>query len=206
MPDQDSVIKKELCNAMKELYSQKFLTDIGGNVSCRAADEESIWISPSAVRKNQVNPENLVKVSLDGSILEKSKGNNPPSVELKIHLAIYEEDDDYNAVVHSHGPYTTAFSIAPVEIPPLTDETQILVPNLKESFVSYAPRGSAELASAVSELITDSGIAIIQNHGLFAAATTLEHAIILTRAVEETIRLYCIARQIGGELTILPEI
>jgi ribulose-5-phosphate 4-epimerase/fuculose-1-phosphate aldolase len=71
---------------------------------------------------------------------------------LKLHLAIYEEDEDYNAVVHSHGPYATAFSIAPMEIPPLTDETQILVPNLKNSLVSYAPRGSAELASAVSPL------------------------------------------------------
>ncbi|MFX0113949.1 MAG: class II aldolase/adducin family protein [Candidatus Hodarchaeota archaeon] len=204
MPDHDSVIKKELCNAMQELYSQKFLTDIGGNVSCRAADRESIWISPSGVRKNRVNPEDLVKVSLDGIILERSEGSKHPSVELKLHLAIYEEDEDYNAVVHSHGPYATAFSIAPMEIPPLTDETQILVPNLQDSFVSYAPRGSVELASAVSEIITDSGIAVIQNHGLFTAATTLEHAIILTRAVEETIRLYCIAKQIGGELAILP--
>ncbi|MHA2369057.1 MAG: class II aldolase/adducin family protein [Candidatus Hodarchaeales archaeon] len=205
MPDQDSNIKSRLCNAMKELYSQGFLTDIGGNVSCRAADEESIWISPSGIRKNQVNPEDLVKVSLDGATLEESEGKKHPSVELKLHLAIYEEDEDYNAVVHSHGPYATAFSIAPMEIPPLTDETQILVPNLKNSLVSYAPRGSAELASAVSEIITDSSIAIIQNHGLFTAATTLEHAIILTRAVEENIRLYCLAKQIGGELSVLPD-
>ncbi|MHA2498444.1 MAG: hypothetical protein ACXAEL_02650 [Candidatus Hodarchaeales archaeon] len=40
---------------------------------------------------------------------------------------------------------------------------------------------------------------------MFTAATTLEHAIILTRAVEENIRLYCLAKQIGGELSVLPD-
>lgn len=205
MPDQDSNIKSKLCDAMKELYSQGFLTDLGGNVSCRAADEESIWITPSGVQKNRVNPEDLVRVALDGAVIEKAESQMPPSVELNLHLAIYEEDDDYNAVVHSHGPYSTAFSIAPVDIPPMTDEMEILVPNLREYVVSYAPRGSIELASAVSEIITDIGIAIMQNHGLVTAASTLEHAIVLTRAVEENVHLYCIAKQIGGELSVLPD-
>lgn len=174
-------------------------------MSCRAPDEESIWITPSGVQKNQVNPEDLVRVALDGAVIEKSASQMPPSVELRLHLAIYEEDDDYNAVIHSHGPYSTAFSIAPVDIPPMTEEMEILVPNLREYVVSYAARGSAELASTVSEIITDIGIAIMQNHGLVAAASTLDHAIVLTRAVEENIRLYCLAKQIGGDLSVLPD-
>ncbi|MFQ5979040.1 MAG: class II aldolase/adducin family protein [Candidatus Heimdallarchaeota archaeon] len=205
MPDHDLAIKQELCEAIKELYSQQFLTDFGGNVSCRAGDEESIWITPAGVQKNRVNPGGLIRVSLNGTVLEKPESNATPSVELKLHLAIYEEEEDYSAVVHSHGPYATAFSIAPVNIPPLTDETEIFVPNLRDSLISYAPRGSEELASAVAEVITDSDFAIIQNHGLITAASTLNHAIVLTRAVEETIRIYCIARQIGGEISVLPE-
>lgn len=205
MSDHDSSIKQELCDALRELYSQRFLTDFGGNVSCRTGDEASIWITPTGVQKNRVSPEDLIRVSLNGTVLEKPESNPTPSVELKLHLAIYEEEEDYNAVVHSHGPYATAFSIAPIDIPPLTDETQIFVPDLRDSLISYAPRGSEELASAVAEVITDSDIAIIQNHGLFTAASTLSHAIVLTRAVEETVRLYCIAKQIGGEISVLPE-
>ncbi|MHA2232278.1 MAG: class II aldolase/adducin family protein [Candidatus Hodarchaeales archaeon] len=205
MPDHDLAIKQELCEAIKELYSQRFLTDFGGNVSCRAGDEDSIWITPAGVQKNRVSPGDLIRVSLNGTVLETPESNPTPSIELKLHLAIYEEDEDYNAVVHSHGPYATAFSIAPIDIPPLTDETQILVPDLKDSLIAYAPRGSEELASTIAEVITDSGIAIIQNHGLFTAASTLNHAIVLTRAVEEAIRLYCIAKQIGGKISVLPE-
>ena len=193
--------KQELCNAMKELYSQRLLTDIGGNLSCRVNDQESIWITPSEIKKDRVTTLDLIKVALDGTILERAKEHLRPSVELPLHLAIYAEDDDYNAVIHSHGPFSTAFSIAPVEIPPLTYETKLLVPNLNDSLVPYAPSGSTELASAVTKVITDAGVAILQNHGLVTTAGTLEHALILTRAVEETIQLYCLARQVGGNLS-----
>ncbi|MFX1511861.1 MAG: class II aldolase/adducin family protein [Promethearchaeota archaeon] len=205
MPDQDERIKRDLCEAMKDLYSQRLLSDIGGNLSCRSKDQESIWITPMGVRKNQVTPEDLLKIAQDGTILVKNKKNLRPSVEFKLHLAIYAEDEDYNAVIHTHGPWSTAFSIAPVHIPPLTHELQILVPDLNETFVTYAPSGSLELASAVSDIITDSGIAIMQNHGLVTAASTLEHALILTRAVEETIRVYSIARQLGGQISSFPD-
>ncbi len=201
----DKGIKNELCEVMKELYSQGLLTDIGGNLSRRSQDQVSIWITPMGVRKNRVNPEDLVRISLDGTILERVKEQLRPSIESKLHLAIYEEEEDYNAVIHSHGPYSTAFSIAPVDIPPLTHELQMLVPDLNEVFVPYAPSGSEELAAGVAEVITDAGIAIMQNHGLIAAASSLEHAFILTRAVEDTIRVFCIARQLGGQLSVYPE-
>ncbi len=205
MQKNDLIIKEKLCSSMKELYSQQLLTDIGGNISCRAVDTDSIWITPSGVRKDRVTPEDLFKVSLDGTILTKPSENSRPSVELILHLTIYEEDEDYNAVVHTHGPYITAYSIAPVDIPPLTYETQLLVGDLKDCLVPYAPSGSKELANAVSENITDSGIAIMQNHGLIVAASSLDHAIVVTRAVEEKIRIYSITRQLGGKISPYPE-
>ncbi|MFW9916554.1 MAG: hypothetical protein ACFFGZ_13185 [Candidatus Thorarchaeota archaeon] len=45
----------------------------------------------------------------------------------------------------------------------------------------------------------------MQNRDLVAAAGTLDHAIVLTQAVEENIRLYCIVKQIGGKFSVLPD-
>ncbi|MHA1449595.1 MAG: class II aldolase/adducin family protein [Candidatus Hodarchaeales archaeon] len=197
-------LKEDLCRNMKELYAEKILTDIGGNLSIRSPEDETMWISPSGMKKDQVEPEHLVHVSMDGEILTDKTGRGP-SIEYPMHLAIYKEDEDFKAIVHSHPPLATAYSILknPPEIPLLTAELTMLVPEIV--IVPYQRSGSQELATAAAEALFDCDIVILENHGVISATGTIQEAAVKTRALEECLGLYLNAKKFGGEIREFPD-
>ncbi len=200
----DQKLKVELCQTMKELYIERILTDIGGNLSFRSEeDEQFFWITPSGLQKNTVEPKHLIKMSMEGEVISEDTEMNP-SIEWPMHLRILKEDEDFKVVIHSHAPLATALSILkdPPEFPPLTDELVSLVPEIV--IVSYEQMGSEELGEAVVDKLWDSSIVILENHGVVAVGETFREAAIKTRALEEYLRLYLNAQQFGGDLRQFP--
>jgi len=190
---------------MKELYNENILTDIGGNLSFRSFDEtQYFYITPSGLKKDLVKPKDLIKMTLEGKVLGKDTGLNP-SVEWPMHLRIYEEDEDFKFIIHSHAPLATALSVIknPPKIPPLTAELGFLVPEIV--IVPYEQSGSKELGIAVADALWDSTIVILENHGVVSVSEeSFQRAAIKTRALEEYLRLYLDAKQFGGELRKFP--
>ena len=197
--------KLELCELMKELYNEKILTDIGGNVSFRDPDKNSFWISPSRIRKNTVQPDQLVEISIETKEILFNKKNLKPSVEWPMHLTIYKQKGS-SMILHTHAPYATAYSLLedPPSIPQLTLELHILVPEIV--VVPYAPSGTYELGEKVSEYLEDVDIVILKNHGTVAIGQedSFDEAAIKTRALEEYLRLFTLAKQMGAEITAFP--
>ncbi|MFX0092823.1 MAG: class II aldolase/adducin family protein [Candidatus Hodarchaeota archaeon] len=196
-------LKIELCQTMKEFYAEKILTDIGGNLSIRSPEDETIWISPSGIKKNLVEPEHLVQLSMNGEVLQDLTGKGP-SVEFPMHLAVYQEDEDYKAIIHSHAPLTTAYSVLkkPPKIPLLTPELAFLIPEIV--IAPYYGPGTQDLAKAVAEAIFDCDIVIMENHGVIVAADTMQRAAFKTRAMEEYLRLYLNAKLFDADIRALP--
>ena len=79
-----------------------------GNLSVRVG-ENALWVTPTGVCKGDMTEDMLVKITLDGALLE---GTRKPSSETKMHLRIYRENPDVRAVVHAHPPAATAFAAA----------------------------------------------------------------------------------------------
>ncbi len=198
--------KEALCELMKELYAEKILTEIGGNLSFKDAQTNIFWISPSRIRKNTVKPDQLLELSLDSGAILTNTAKLKPSVEWPMHLAIYQYRPSITMITHTHAPYATAFSLLerPPVVPPITLEISILVPHL--IVVPYQPSGSKELGTAVSTYLEQSDIVILKNHGTVAITTTddFEETAITTRALEEYLRLYSLAKQMGSEITPFP--
>ncbi len=201
----DLELKESLCHTMKELYKEKILTDIGGNLSFRSSEDPNniFWITPSGMKKDLVEPKHLIKMSMEGEVLDESELS--PSVEWPMHLRIYKEDEDFNFIVHSHAPLATAFSLlaVPPKIPPLTAELGFLVPEI--IIAPYKQSGSDELGESVAELLWDSLTLILENHGVIAVSEeSFQNAAIKTRALEEYLQLYLNAKKFGGELRPFP--
>ena len=195
-------LKETICKTMHQLYNQGILTDLGGNISGRLPESEEIWISPSGIKKDTVTPDMLVKIDLEGNILEAPNSELRPSIESRIHTTIYEDDEDYCAIIHSHAPYAQAYSIVgPFDIPPFSQELSIIIPELP--FVPFHRSGSEELANAIVEVIDTCGVAIMQNHGLITVGESMEFAVILTNAVEELLKVYLLAKQLGDGRPII---
>jgi len=201
----DYDLKVQLCQTMKGLYAEKIFTDIGGNLSFRSVeDKKYFWITPSSMKKDLVEPEHLIKMSMDGEVVNES-ADRTPSVEWPMHKRIFTEDEDFKMIIHSHAPLATALSILkkPPEIPTLTAELSFLVPEI--IIVPYKRSGSNELGEAVAEALWNSTILILENHGVISVSEkSFQDAAIKTRALEEYLQLYLNSQRFGGEIRPYP--
>ncbi|MFW9855271.1 MAG: class II aldolase/adducin family protein [Candidatus Thorarchaeota archaeon] len=195
----DTDIKVKLCQTMKELYREKILTDIGGNLSFRSTEnDDQFWITPSGIKKDIVEISDLVRLStINGEILE-ARSDRVPSVEWPMHQAILNEDEDFRFVVHAHPPFASALSVVkiPPKFPQLTGELTYLVPEI--IIVPYQKSGTSELGAAAAEALWDCSIVILENHGIVSVSEgSFTEAAMRIRALEEYLQLYLTASRFG---------
>lgn len=102
-------LKIELATCVRGLFAKGLVSSGGGNHSARTPGSNEIWITPSGYPRSHTQPEDLVKIDLEGNVLE---GNLRPSIEVPFHTEIYKRRPDVNAVVHTHSPYTQGVTIS----------------------------------------------------------------------------------------------
>ena len=110
----DAQAKAEILDAGRKIYQRGLVAANDGNLSVRVGDN-ALWVTPTGVSKGAMTEDMLVKLSLDGTVLE---GTRKPSSETKMHLRIYQENPAVRAVVHAHPPAATAFAAAGLPCPP----------------------------------------------------------------------------------------
>ena len=109
-------LKKEVCEANLLLPALKLVTFTWGNVSGIDRASGIVAIKPSGVPYEELTPEKIVLVDLEGNTVE---GNLNPSSDLKTHLVLYKAFPDLGGVVHTHSTFATSFAQAKRSIPAL---------------------------------------------------------------------------------------
>ena len=180
----DAEAKEQIIQITNELFAMGFLTATGGNISARAADGETLWITPSRMYKGGITEADLVHVQPDGTVIE---GTRVPSVEYQMHAESYRVRPDAVGAVHTHAPYATAFAICGQSFPPINTDAVFLRDTVT---VPWFMPGSKDLADAVGEALQKSRGAFLQNHGLMTVGKTLRDAATRSMMLEETAKLY----------------
>jgi L-fuculose-phosphate aldolase len=109
-----------------EAYRRNWITARDGNASIRWHDRDHMYITPSGIRKQTLQPEMFVKWSLSGSRAMKytdiSSALNP-SGELPLHYGLQRTiDTEVRVVLHMHPTYTVAAMYAGIELSDLVKE------------------------------------------------------------------------------------
>lgn len=107
-------LKKSVYNANMELPRKGLVTYTWGNVSGIDRKSGLVVIKPSGVDYEQLSPEQMVVVDLDGKIAE---GNLNPSSDTKTHIELYKAFPEIGGIVHTHSPYAVAWAQAGRNIP-----------------------------------------------------------------------------------------
>ena len=97
-------LREQLYQLHLELPKNNLVAWTGGNVSARDPESGYVLIKPSGLRYEQMRPEHMVIVDLDGKIIE---GNLKPSSDTASHLYIYRHRPDVGGIVHTHSSYAT---------------------------------------------------------------------------------------------------
>lgn len=195
-------LKKEIIRVMKVLYDRGLVSALGGNVSARNPGAKEFWITPSGVFKGNLQPDDLVKLDLEGNVLE---GFLRPSVEWPFHAIIYKKRPDVNAVIHAHNPVATGLALAGIDIKPITIESVLTL--RKVPIVPFAYPGTDELAELVGKHIEGVRALILQNHGVIAVGYNLVEAEAVVETLEEVAltQFVAIVASGGKELPLIPE-
>jgi len=169
-----------------------------GNISARDPDTGHVVIKPSGVRYEDLKPESMVIVDLEGNQIE---GDLKPSSDTASHLYIYRKRPDVNGVVHTHSRYATAFAAVGKPIPPVLtaigDEFGGPIP-----CGGFALIGGEEIGQIVVESIGQSRAVLLKNHGVFTIGSTAETAVKTAVMVEDSAHTVWLAMQIGQPETI----
>jgi len=198
---QEEQLKNDICKVMKNLFNRGLISALGGNVSARLPSLNEFWITPSGIFKGELVPDDLIKLDLEGNIVE---GFGRPSIEWPIHAAVYKVRPDVNAIVHAHNPITLGLALAGVGLKPITVEAVMVLRRVE--LVPFAFPGTDQLANLVAEKAGAGARAIImQNHGILALGANLYEAEAIAETLEEVAMAQFVARVLGKEPPLIPE-
>ena len=185
----ENILRADLAQQYKKLGEAGLNELSSGNVSCRIDDH--MLISASGASADNIEPDAVVKMSLDG----EWEGERKPSSEWRMHAAIYK-NTKASAVVHTHSDYCVALSCQGRDLPGF----HYLVGTFGGSDVPctpYSTFGSQELADGAAEALRKRTACLLGSHGMICRGRSLERAVSLAHRLEIMCRQYVLACQLG---------
>lgn len=107
-------LKQKVYEANMELPKRNLVTYTWGNVSGIDREKGLFVIKPSGVNYEDLKPEDMVVIDLDGNRVE---GRYNPSTDTATHLELYKAFPEIGGVVHTHSPWATVWAQAGRSIP-----------------------------------------------------------------------------------------
>ncbi len=192
-------LRKEVCGWHAALPENHLVTWTSGNISARDPKTGLIVIKPSGVKYEGLTPKKMVIVDENG---EAVKGKLKPSSDTASHCVLYRAWPAIHAVVHTHSPYATAWAAVGRSIPAvltaIADEFGGPVP-----CGGFALIGGEQIGDEVVRSAREGCPAVLlQNHGVFTFAETVEAAVKAAVMVEDVARTVWFAEQLGEPVPI----
>lgn len=188
-------LKQRVCEQNLALVKHGLVVLTWGNVSGIDRDKGLVVIKPSGVSYDNMTPDDMVVVDLDGNVVE---GKYRPSSDTPTHLYLYKAFESVGGIVHTHSAYATAWAQAGRAIPPYgtthADAFYGAVPvtrALNKAEVENAYEYNTGMVIAETFRGKDAGAVpavLVKNHGPFTWGATP------AKAVENAVTLEAVAK------------
>ncbi len=183
----ESKLREDICRVARSIFDRGLTHGSTGNISARCADG---WLlTPTGSSLGSLDPARLSKLDSTGRLLT----GDPPSKESFLHLAMYQERERNEAVIHLHSTHSVAVSVLegldPNDLlPPITAYYVMRIGTLP--LVPYFAPGDLKLADAVRRFAGKHHALLLANHGPVVGGTSLEAAADAIEELEATAKLF----------------
>jgi len=184
---------REIIRAGRRLAERGLVAAHSGNISCRLGSG-GILITASGVYKGGLTMQDLLCVDDQGNLLGNPSGfGRRPSTEMALHLALYRDYPQIEAIVHAHPPYATAMACSQKEL-----DWQLL----EESALFLGPTpllprlgaGSRELAGEAAAAAKGVNALLLTGHGAVSWGNCIEMALCRMEILEHTAKVMLLAK------------
>jgi L-fuculose-phosphate aldolase len=190
----EDALRADIVEVGRRLHARGYVASNDGNISLRLPGDR-LLTTPKGVSKGFMTPEMMVVTDRAG---RKVAGERDPSSELLMHLAVYQNRPDIQAVVHAHPPIATGFAVAgiPLDRAVLAEVVTTLgsIP-----IAEYGTPSTSELADAVAKYIRAHDGLLLANHGALTIGADLFAAYYKMETIEHFARISLVARLLGRE-------
>ena len=196
----EGALRAEIVEVGRRMYARGYTASNDGNISARLGPDR-LLMTPKSVCKGFMTPDMMCVTDLEG---RKLQGDRDPSSEMLMHLEVYRQRADVQAVVHAHPPIATGFAVAGI---PLTRPVlaEVLTTLGSIPIAEYATPSTSELPRAVRKYIKAHDGMLLANHGALTVGGDLFAAYYKMETIEHFAKISLVARLLGRENLIARE-
>jgi L-fuculose-phosphate aldolase len=200
MTTAESAMRADIVEVGRRMYARGYTASNDGNISVRLGGDR-LLMTPKSVCKGFMTPDMMCITDLDG---RKLQGDRDPSTEMLMHLEVYRQRPDAQAVVHAHPPIATGFAVAGI---PLNRAVlaEVLTTLGSIPIAEYATPSTQELPDAVRKYIKAHDGMLLANHGALTVGVDLYSAYYKMETIEHFAKISLVARLLGRENLIARE-
>jgi L-fuculose-phosphate aldolase len=187
-------LRRDIVEVGRRLYARDYVASNDGNISVRLPGDR-ILATPRGVSKGFMTPDMMVVTDLSG---KKVEGEREASSELLMHLEVYRNRPDIQAVVHAHPPVATGFAVAGIPLDRAV-LAEVITTLGSIPIAEYATPSTQGLADAIRKYIKAHDGVLLANHGAVTAGRDLFGAYYKMETIEHFARISLVARLLGRE-------
>lgn len=207
-------LKEEVYYANLELPRQKLVKYTWGNVSGFDEETQLFVIKPSGVDYNNLKPEDMIVVDLDGNKIE---GNMNPSSDTATHAVIYKHFKGIGGIVHTHSQWATSWAQAGHDVPAYgtthADTFYGTIPCARFLSSSEIESGyEHETGNVIIETFKNRNIdykaipgVLLHGHAPFTWGKTPAEAVVNSVVLDEVCKMNYYTLQLNKEAELLPQ-
>ncbi|GAB1734456.1 hypothetical protein NU195Hw_g685t1 [Hortaea werneckii] len=189
---------EHMAGAFRVFARKGFTEGTSGHISLRdPVQPNTFWINPLGVHFGMLKASDMVQIDEEGQVI----GGNIAAVNaagFKIHGAIHKARPELNAACHCHSPAGKAWSTFGRPLDIINQDTC----NFYGIQAVYASFGGVVLSDEEGENIAKclgdkARVAVLQNHGLITAGSTVDEAAYLFTLMEQSCKIQIMAESTG---------
>lgn len=165
--------------------------------------DEHFLINAFGLLFDEITASNLVKVDIDGTIVDDPTGLGINYAGYVIHSAIHAARHDLQAVLHTHTRDGIAVSAQKAGLLPISQHSIGFSGRIAYHGYEGIALDLDERVGLVADL-GDKSVMILRNHGLLAAGISIEHAFQQLQTLEYACNIQIAAQAAGNAELIFP--
>jgi L-fuculose-phosphate aldolase len=188
MSEQQS--REQLLATSRHMVALGLNRGTAGNASMRHGD--GMLITPSALPVAEMTTDSMVRMDLEGKVLQGGK----PSSEWRFHRDIFVARPDIGAVLHMHSTFATTMACLGKDVPAVHYHIAIAGGDSIRC-TPYTIFGEQNLSDLALEALRDRKACLLGNHGMIALGKDLADALSVAQEVEYLCEIYWRTLSVG---------